>query len=503
MVFNAMIGAFLDWVLQGAVDAWKQTCAMALQAGVITSGQWTVAGSIIGKVAGVVLFVVILSAGYAIARAATAGRMGDIWRISGQALLSWPLTMAALWVMVQAINISTALTGLILGVDLTSPKLQAPSLPGLSAAAIKGQFAGPLLVVMLVIMLFAAASLLLCMGARQFLLVVAVCLLPAGIMDTGFARRAMGAARKYIVWVIGIILYQPLVGLFITITGELMKAAGSDNPMAFLEAIVGMVLSSVFPWVLVAKFAGHLPAGQGLNTAATAGRQTVGKAKEEAGKAAAAAVQIAGAVATGGASAAGMGAGAAGAGAKASGSAASEASKAANPSKDAGGPTGGTPGTPADGTRNGGSSHAPTPAGSPSSPGAAPASGSGSGHAPGSGMGGIAKAGLAAAAASMRTSPAVAGMAAAMNTAAAQLAPAPGAAPSPAAPGARDEAGPAGAPAMTAPGAPGSPSSPSPAPSPQPAPGPGREGPESGGTPHVTVHVESGGARGANAHVDQ
>ena len=76
MVFNTMIGAFLDWVLQGAVDAWKQTCAMALQAGVITSGQWTVAGNIIGKVAGVVLFVVFLSAGYAIARAATAGRMG-------------------------------------------------------------------------------------------------------------------------------------------------------------------------------------------------------------------------------------------------------------------------------------------------------------------------------------------------------------------------------------------------------------------------------------------
>jgi hypothetical protein len=502
MVFNAMIGAFLDWVLQGAVDAWKQTCAMALQAGVITSGQWTVAGSIIGKVAGVVLFVVILSAGYAIARAATAGRMGDIWRISGQALLSWPLTMAALWVMVQAINISTALTGLILGVDLTSPKLQAPSLPGLSAAAIKGQFAGPLLVVMLVIMLFAAASLLLCMGARQFLLVVAVCLLPAGIMDTGFARRAMGAARKYIVWVIGIILYQPLVGLFITITGELMKAAGSDNPMAFLEAIVGMVLSSVFPWVLVAKFAGHLPAGQGLHTAATAGRQTVGKAKEEAGKAAAA----------GRADRRGRGHGRRVRrrhGRRRGGSRSQGVRLRSVRGVEGREPIQGRRRPHGRNARNiprtaPGTAAAPTPprrqAPRPR-PARRPASGSG--RVPGSGMGGIAKAGLAAAAASMRTSPAVAGMAAAMNTAAAQLAPAPGAAPSPAAPGARDEAGPADAPAMTAPGAPGSPSSPSPAPSPQPAPGPGREGQESGGTPHVTVHVESGGARGANAHVDQ
>lgn len=311
MTFNPLdpLGSILDWMLQGAVDAWKQASKFALQAGAINDDQWKAASDIVGKLSGVMLFVVIVSAAFTIIKAAVAGRFADMFKALGQAIFAWPLTLAVLYVIIQVNTMATALTGKILNVDLSKPDVQI-GIPDLNADAAKAAFAAPLMLVFLIIILLGAASIVICMAARAFLLVLAVCLLPFGTMNIGFSA-SWATMKRYLGWIIGIIIYQPLVAIMLTITGQLMKASGDSSPLAFIEAMVGMILTSVSPWVVIRKVIQILPVQHGVSAAANTGQQAVQTTKEVAQKAVEVGAQVAGAVATGGASLAG-GAGALG-----------------------------------------------------------------------------------------------------------------------------------------------------------------------------------------------
>ncbi|RBP98834.1 hypothetical protein [Bifidobacterium xylocopae] len=302
-MFNLIINGLLSWMVDGAVEGWKQACKLALQSGALTDNQWQVAQDVVGKLAGVMLYVVVITGAVAIVRNALARRVGDMFVSLGQAMFAWPLTVVTLYLLIQISNMASSLTDRILSVDMSKGD-QSLNLPDLNVGSIKSMVSGPLLLFFALIIVLASASIILCMGARAFLLIVAVCFVCTAWMLLGRKETAR-QAKEYFSWVLGIILYQPICGLLIYITGKLMEASGSDNPITFITAVVGMVLSSVFPWVLVHRLLKVLPGASGLADAASAGRKTVTTTKKGAEQAVKIGAQVAGAIATGGASLAG------------------------------------------------------------------------------------------------------------------------------------------------------------------------------------------------------
>ncbi|MCI1218500.1 hypothetical protein [Bifidobacterium crudilactis] len=340
MSFNLLdpLGSLLDWLLDGAVDAWSQACRYALGAAGVTSGQWATASDLVGKTAGVMLYVAIGSAVFAIVKAAASGRFGMMFLALCRAAAAWPITLAALYVAVQVDAMATVVTGRILGVDLSRPNVEI-SLPNLSTSAAKASLAAPLMLIFALIILLGAASIICCMAARTFLLILAVSLVCFGTMIMG-ASDMWRNLQRWSSWVVGIILYQPLVALIVYLTGQLMKNGGSDSTMGFVTAMVGMVLASVCPWVIIRRIITVLPAAHGVAETASAGRRTAATVKDVTVKAASAGAQVVSAVATGGASlAAGGAAGMTGAGAGAAGA----IPKVASPAGSDSGASGATP----------------------------------------------------------------------------------------------------------------------------------------------------------------
>lgn len=300
-MFTLLVNGLLDWMVDGAVEGWKTACKYALQAGVVTDGQWSTVNDVVGKLGGVLMVITVACAFVGIAMRAWRKDFGGMFLVAAQAMFAWPLTLMTLWVLVQVSNMATSMTDKVLGVDLTKGN-QTFNLPDLKASSIKGAFAGPLMLIMLLIVLLASASIICCMAARSFLLIVAACFVGmAWMVITG---KTLDRVAKYASWTLGIILYQPICAILIYLTGQLMKTSGADNPMTFVTALVGMFLASVCPWVIIGKITHILPGGAGVAQAADSGEKTVDTVKDTVEKVVSAGAQVAADVATGTAGAA-------------------------------------------------------------------------------------------------------------------------------------------------------------------------------------------------------
>jgi hypothetical protein len=280
-MFMIFIHGLLEWLLIGALEGFKQACSLALTASNTTSGQWETANSIVGKVAGVVMFITMITAMIAMIRATIARRLGQLPLIMFQATLSWPLTLVVLWILVHLKTGATVLTGRILGMDMSS-RSHGFSIPDIATAPLKAAFAAPLLILFLLLILIASAAIIITMSAVNFLFILAVCLLPAGIMTIGIKDNWQGVVN-YIGWIIGIIIYQPLVALMITLTISLMKTSDHNNPIRFITALVGIIIASVCPWVIIRKLVHIIPSmTHGLRTASNQASSTASSTKQAA-----------------------------------------------------------------------------------------------------------------------------------------------------------------------------------------------------------------------------
>lgn len=318
MQFNPLdpFGSLVDWMISGAVDAWKQACKLALQSGSINGTEWQTVGSTTGHLAGVMLYVAIITGAVAVAREAFYGRVGGMFRAMCQTIFAWPFTLITIYLLMTANAFADQLTGKILGVDMSKPDQQF-ALPDISGDAVKGSLSAPLLIIILIILLLGSASIILSMAARKYLIIVGVCLIcTVWVVITW--RGVWERVKNYAGWLLGVILYQPVCALLISITGSLMKAGAADKPLTFVTAVVGMALASICPWVLIHKIVHFLPGpvANGAGAAASAGKDTTNAARSAAEKAMRIGTQVAGAFAggAGGVAGAAGGAGAAGAG---------------------------------------------------------------------------------------------------------------------------------------------------------------------------------------------
>lgn len=353
------INALLDWMIDGAVKAWETACKLALQAGSMNANQWQVVSETVGKVSMPMLLLTVIFAAIAMIRELMAGNIGNVWIVFFRSILAWPLTLFSIWLAVMVSNLATSMTGKILNVDMTGgsgeislPKVDKPNLTSLTAL-----MGGLLMLFMILLMIVGACSIILCMAARTFMLIIILSFAGVAFMYLNDASNRI--ARRYLKYVIGIILYQPLCAVFIHITGRLMSVDGMSNPISFFTGVVGMILASVMPWVLVSMVAkAGIPIPEGTKGVASAGAKTVGAAESAVKSAVKVAVQ---ALLHSG------GAGAAGKGGSAAGGSAGSASKIRGPSG-----AGGSPATPAEGGAK--QQHQPEPASAASGSASGPSS---------------------------------------------------------------------------------------------------------------------------------
>ena len=353
------INALLDWMIDGAVKAWETACKLALQAGSMNANQWQVVSDTVGKVSLPMLLLTVIFAVIAMIRELIAGNIGNVWIVFFRSILAWPLTLFSIWLAVTVSNLATSMTGKILNVDMTGgsgeislPRVDKPNLTNLMTL-----LGGLLMLFMILLMIVGACSIILCMAARTFMLIIILSF--AGVAFMYLNDASSRIARRYVKYVIGIILYQPLCAVFIYITGRLMSVDGMSNPISFFTGVVGMILASVMPWVLVSMVAkAGIPIPEGTKGVASAGAKTVGAAEsavKSAVKVAAKALLHSG------------GAGAASKGGSAPGGSAGSASKIRGPSG-----AGGSPATPAEGGAK--QQHQPEPASAASGPASGPSS---------------------------------------------------------------------------------------------------------------------------------
>ena len=342
-IVTALFNALIEWMIDGAVKAWETACKLALQAGSMNANQWQIVSETVGKLSMPMLLLTVVFAIMAMIKEVAAGNIGGVWIIFYRAILAWPLTLFTIWLAVMTSNLATSMTGKILNVDMSGgngafslPRIDKPNLSSLTTL-----MGGLLMLFMIILMILGACSNILCMSARTFMLIIIRSF--AGVAWMSINDSSFRTPARYLKYIIGIILYQPLCAVFIYITGRLMSVDGMSNPISFFTGVVGMILASVMPWVLVSMVAkSGVPIPEGTRGVAAAGARTVGtteKVVKTAAKVAAKAVLRGkgGAIGGGAAGAPAKISGPAGAGTAAAGAAKKEQGTA-TPSPGAAGP---------------------------------------------------------------------------------------------------------------------------------------------------------------------
>lgn len=302
-VFNPL-DSLVEWVYDSAISAFETVIGMVLDTGGLSDADVVSANIGMNQIAGLSAFICVGVSTYAIVRLMLAGRLAEIFAVAGKALMAWPLTVIVATLVVKGCDIADEVTALIMsgvaeGEYAEDPAGALADIPGL-------------LLWLALLLLLGSGSLMLVMAARDYLLVLAIVLVSVPVMLNGW-EATKPLLRKYGSWVLGLIIFQPLVAVMTSISLTMMDRA--DGGMQLLVAVVGCLLACVFPWVLVKQVAQFMPGSSGLVAAANAGRAAVTATVSTVASMMAMGASAAGMIG-GAAGAAGQGAGAAAGGGK-------------------------------------------------------------------------------------------------------------------------------------------------------------------------------------------
>ncbi|WP_154035134.1 hypothetical protein, partial [Bifidobacterium catenulatum] len=270
------MGSLLEWMIDGAVNSWKWVAGYVLKKSDMDSAMWSAANSGLNKVAGVMAVVAVAAGAYGIVRAAACQDIGAVLGAIARTALAWPITVVCITLCVKGSALASTLTSSILQ-TWTSHSSKVPSI---SADALRAITIAPLVIVICICVVAGSLVLILMMAARNFLLIFAVVIAAIPIMLQGWSTMRP-LLSKWAGWIVGLILMQPVMALCIWVTCEMMSTANSADDgslMPTLIAIVGMILSSIFPFILIKQVADFIPGTLGLMRGAAAGQATVGAA---------------------------------------------------------------------------------------------------------------------------------------------------------------------------------------------------------------------------------
>ena len=274
MNFSALdpLGSLSRWLVDGAVDAWKQAAGLALSMGNVTDTQWTTVFDVVNRIAGVMGVVAVAIGAIAIVQEAFKGSLGGVVSAVFRTLLAWPITVVLITITIRALAVESSVTTRILSWAFGgTPNIQT----GLNSGALTSINLAVAAIIALLIVI-GSIVLILVMTARSFLIMLGVCLAPIVTMSSawGMLRPAL---HKWGSWMTGVILFKPLAAIILFITSKIIDASSGDIT-SYYAAIVGIILSSVFPWTLIKIVSSFLPGSDGLHVMSSAGQSTVGAA---------------------------------------------------------------------------------------------------------------------------------------------------------------------------------------------------------------------------------
>lgn len=279
-MFNVLdpLGSLLDWMVDGAVEAWKTSASWALTAGGMGEDEWSVAFDLVNKVAGVMSFVAVGVGAIGILAAAARSKPGDMVMAFFRTILAWPLTAGAVSLVAKGVAVSSALTTRILAWAWPDSS-GGISLPGMDGGKFKSIPGGSVTVILLALLIaLGSVVLMLAMAARTVLIILGVGFAAIPIMS-GAWGALKASLNRWGSWILGIILFQPVCAVVIYLAGRLMES-NADSVGSYLTAVVCIILACLFPWALVKIIAQFLPGEPGLAVAAGAAKASVDTGKQ-------------------------------------------------------------------------------------------------------------------------------------------------------------------------------------------------------------------------------
>ena len=263
--------------------AWKYTASKVLTGSNMDDAMWATATDGLNKLAGVMAFVTVAAGAYGILRAAATQDIGGVLSAGARTALAWPLTVLCITLAVKGTSLASTMTKSILNTGSLGG-----SIPGIDKDSLDVFDSGLMTITLCVCVVLGSFVLLLMMAARNFLLIFAIVIAAIPLMLQGWSTMRP-LVSKWAGWIVGIILMQPVMALCIWVTCKLMVMSSSTTTT--LIAVVGMILSSIFPFTLIKQIADFIPGSVGLMRAGAAGAATVGTAASLAGAAAGLGIQ--------------------------------------------------------------------------------------------------------------------------------------------------------------------------------------------------------------------
>ncbi len=263
--------------------AWKYTASAVLTGSGMDDAMWATATDGLNKLAGVMAFVTVAAGAYGILRAAAVQDIGAVVSAAARTALAWPLTVLCITLAVKGTALATTMTKSIL-----SSSSLGGNVPGINKDSLDVFDSALMTITLCLCIVLGSFVLLLMMAARNFLLIFAIVIAAIPIMLQGWSTMRP-LVSKWAGWIAGIILMQPVMALCIWVTCKLMVVSGSTTTT--LIAVVGMILSSIFPFTLIRQIADFIPGTLGLMRSGAAGAATVGAAAAIAGAAASMGIQ--------------------------------------------------------------------------------------------------------------------------------------------------------------------------------------------------------------------
>ena len=277
------MGSLKKWFMDACTGAWKYTASKVLTGSNMDDAMWATATDGLNKLAGVMAFVTVAAGAYGILRAAATQDIGGVLSAGARTALAWPLTVLCITLAVKGTSLASTMTKSILNTGSLGG-----SIPGIDKNSLDVFDSGLMTITLCVCVVLGSFVLLLMMAARNFLLIFAIVIAAIPLMLQGWSTMRP-LVSKWAGWIVGIILMQPVMALCIWVTCKLMVMSSSTTTT--LIAVVGMILSSIFPFTLIKQIADFIPGSVGLMRAGAAGAATVGTAASLAGAAAGLGIQ--------------------------------------------------------------------------------------------------------------------------------------------------------------------------------------------------------------------
>jgi hypothetical protein len=275
-----------DWsgALSGSTTG-LLTGAFSGQLGSISAGEWNIATAMTGKLGMVMGVVAVALCGVQVIAAIVAGDHARLGYAALWALIAWPATATAVWLIVK---VTAAIDALAIGMLSTSGSAQDIALVFTMLLANAGN--QPFMLVVWAVLLWLPSLVLsLVMAFRNYSLLLLVGFAPAAVMSQGW-RALRPVVTKWAQAVVALILAKVFAAGILVLAMDLVT--GSPDLGALITGMVGLWMACMSPAASMAVM------GWAGGQLADAGASRAGAGARRAGQAAAAPLRSAGQNAT-------------------------------------------------------------------------------------------------------------------------------------------------------------------------------------------------------------